>query len=137
MNEHELRIGDAERESAARALGEHYAAGRLSKEEYDERSERAWGAKTNADLWPLFVDLPTLSPPQRRSPAPAPATRSAGGQDDRPWRAWGLPFWPVVLVLVLLGLVTRTPFLVLLLVAWLFLAGPLRRGRNHRHHRHH
>ena len=33
----ELRIGDAEREAAVTALGEHYAAGRLTKDEYDER----------------------------------------------------------------------------------------------------
>jgi dihydropyrimidinase len=30
----QLRIGDAERDSAATALGEHYAAGRLTKEEF-------------------------------------------------------------------------------------------------------
>ena len=35
----ELRIGDAEREATISALGEHYAAGRLTKEEYDERSD--------------------------------------------------------------------------------------------------
>ena len=31
-----LRIGDAEREAAAQALGEHYAVGRLTRDEYDE-----------------------------------------------------------------------------------------------------
>jgi hypothetical protein len=40
----EMRIGDAEREAAVTALGEHFAAGRLTKEEYDERSGRAWTA---------------------------------------------------------------------------------------------
>ena len=32
----ELRIADADREAAASALGEHYAAGRLDQEEYDD-----------------------------------------------------------------------------------------------------
>jgi uncharacterized protein DUF1707 len=54
----ELRIGDSEREAAVAALGDHYAAGRLSKEEYDERAARAWEARTRSALWPLFSDLP-------------------------------------------------------------------------------
>ena len=53
-----MRIGDAEREAAVTALGEHYAAGRLTLEEYDERTSRAYAARTLADLWPLFRDLP-------------------------------------------------------------------------------
>ena len=56
----EPRIGDAEREAAVTSLGEHYAAGRLTKEEFDERSDQAWAARTAAGLWPLFADLPRL-----------------------------------------------------------------------------
>ena len=55
----ELRIGDSEREAAVAALGDHYAAGRLTKEEYDERAARAWEARTRSALWPLFSDLPS------------------------------------------------------------------------------
>jgi len=54
-----VRIGDAERDAAAAALGEHFASGRLTRDEFDERLERAWAAKTAVDLDPLFVDLPT------------------------------------------------------------------------------
>ncbi|MET0520955.1 MAG: DUF1707 domain-containing protein, partial [Jiangellaceae bacterium] len=54
----QLRIGDAERDNAAQALGEHYATGRISKEEYEERSEQVWAARFQADLEPLFADLP-------------------------------------------------------------------------------
>ena len=39
----QLRIGDAERDHAAKALGEHYATGRISKEEYDPRDLPALG----------------------------------------------------------------------------------------------
>lgn len=58
----EVRLSSAERESAVAALGEHYAEGRLDKDEYDERSDAAWSAKTPSDLHPLFHDLPGGSP---------------------------------------------------------------------------
>jgi hypothetical protein len=54
----EQRIGDAERDAAIASLGEHYAAGRITKDEYDERSSFALRARTASDLTPLFVDLP-------------------------------------------------------------------------------
>jgi hypothetical protein len=70
----ELRIGTAEREQAAADLGEHLAAGRLSTEEFDERVQRAYAARTASDLAPLFHDLPELrvapTPRQRRDLRP-------------------------------------------------------------------
>jgi len=53
-----LRIGDTERETAARELGEHFALGRIDAEEHTERLEQIWGARTAADLAPAFRDLP-------------------------------------------------------------------------------
>jgi hypothetical protein len=61
----DLRIGTAERDQAATALGEHYSAGRLSTEEFDERVRLAYQARTRADLEPLFADLPST---QRETP---------------------------------------------------------------------
>ena len=58
----EMRIGDAEREAAVQALGEHFAAGRLTKDEFDERSASAYAARTASALRPLFVDLPGPHP---------------------------------------------------------------------------
>ncbi|MBU3065066.1 DUF1707 domain-containing protein [Nocardia sp. NEAU-G5] len=58
-----LRVGTAEREKAAAALGEHFAAGRLEVDEYDERVARAFSAKTTGDLVVLFTDLPRPAPP--------------------------------------------------------------------------
>ncbi|WP_067890571.1 DUF1707 SHOCT-like domain-containing protein [Nocardia vaccinii] len=69
-----VRIGTAEREQAAAALGEHFAAGRLAVDEYDDRVARAYAAKTNADLAVLFSDLPRPVSPQ--SPRPARPPRS-------------------------------------------------------------
>ncbi len=54
----EIRIGDTERNEAARLLGEHFEAGRLSQEEHSERVDRALQATTRKDLDALFGDLP-------------------------------------------------------------------------------
>lgn len=64
-----LRIGDVERDGAIAALARHFADGRLSQDEHEERTARALKARTGADLRVLFADLPRLdppAPPQRR-----------------------------------------------------------------------
>jgi hypothetical protein len=57
-----MRASDAEREQAAHALREHYAAGRLSSEEFDERLEAVYRASTVAELAQARHDLPELAP---------------------------------------------------------------------------
>ena len=72
------RIGNAERDRAAELLADHYAAGRLDHDEYSERLDAIWSAKTRPDLDDLFWDLPRpVAPPappatvgRRRSPVP-------------------------------------------------------------------
>ena len=56
-----LRIGDAERNATVQQLNEHYAAGRLTNMEHDERVDFAMGAKTQADLQVLLADLPPVA----------------------------------------------------------------------------
>ena len=63
-----LRIGDAEREQATAALGEHYAQGRLTTEEHSERLDRIWAAKTRSELAPVFTDLPGTGLAASRAP---------------------------------------------------------------------
>jgi len=58
----EVRIGTAEREEAVHLLGEHFAAGRLTLDEFDERVTCATQARTRGDLVPLFRDLPSAPP---------------------------------------------------------------------------
>ena len=58
----ELRIGTAEREQAARLLGQHLSAGRLELSEFDERVKAAYGARTERELAALFIDLPDSGP---------------------------------------------------------------------------
>ena len=70
-----IRIGNAEREAAVRALGEHYAQGRLDHQEYEERTTAAYVARTSDDLVPLFEDLPHDE--QTTAVLPAPPTVAA------------------------------------------------------------
>jgi hypothetical protein len=134
VNQAQLRIGDAEREAAARELGEHYAQGRITAEEHTERLDLVWSARTAADLAPAFSDLP--------GPAPA-AARTTAARESRPWhtRVVGalmpVPFLlKVLLVLVVLAFVFS--HWSLLVVAVLFYVFGVRRLwlRGHRGHRH-
>jgi hypothetical protein len=86
-----VRVGDEEREQAARALGDHYAAGRLDRAEYDERLDQAFSARTRADLAALFRDLPEPRPGRSGH-----ATRTAP-----PGRRRGrVPLLPLLLLLI-------------------------------------
>jgi len=97
-----LRIGDAEREAAARELGEHFALGRITVDEHTERLEQIWAARTAADLAPAFRDLPrpraAQQPPRR---PPQLSTTSAPVRRDRGWEMPRVPF----LFKLLLGIV--------------------------------
>jgi DUF1707 SHOCT-like domain len=55
---HALRIGDAERDAAATDLGEHYAAGRLTLDELNDRLDAVFSAKTLGQLTRIMADLP-------------------------------------------------------------------------------
>jgi DUF1707 SHOCT-like domain len=57
-----IRASDADRDAAAAALREHLAAGRLTTEEFDERLDKAYAAKTLGDLDDLMADLPATDP---------------------------------------------------------------------------
>jgi uncharacterized membrane protein len=67
-----LRASDADREQLVDVLKGAFAEGRLSQEEYTERMERAYTAKTYGELALLSADLPAQMPPSH------PAYRSAG-----------------------------------------------------------
>ncbi|MEU6564686.1 DUF1707 SHOCT-like domain-containing protein [Nocardia nova] len=107
-----VRIGTAERERAAAALGDHFAAGRLDVDEYDERVRRAYTAKTSGDLAVLFEDLPR---PQPAPPAAPPVRRR-----PQPW----IP--AAVLAAIVLGVVVvatthMVPFFIFPVLFFLFI----------------
>ena len=58
-----IRVSDAERDQAVAELSEHFQAGRLTLEEFDDRSSQALRARTGGDLDELFTDLPKGAAP--------------------------------------------------------------------------
>ena len=76
-------------------LREHTAAGRLTLEEFGERSEKALVARTTTELDELARDLPTATAPSGRGP-----TRFTGvafGSVERKGR-WRLGRWTLAMV---------------------------------------
>jgi hypothetical protein len=129
----EVRIGDAERQAAARQLQQHFAEGRLTWEELDERLAVAYAARVNADLAGVFTDLPSLATPAAAM-APAPARlRWRPGIDVRFAIALGL----ILAAFAFLRLDNHdgSPFFVIV-AFWLLFAARARRGwgPGHRHH---
>jgi len=55
-----IRASDADRDRTAALLREHHAAGRLTAEEFNERLEKAYAAKTLGELDELLADLPGI-----------------------------------------------------------------------------
>jgi hypothetical protein len=58
-----LRASDSDREVVLRVLGESYADGRLTREEYDERADVASRTRTLGELPALVADLVPQAPP--------------------------------------------------------------------------
>jgi Domain of unknown function (DUF1707) len=154
---HELRVSDADRDRLAREIREHYAAGRLTSDELDERIDAVYKARTESELLALRTDLPQLpvSPAERRAELVARRSElrqrliQRTGASMVPfvvctaiWAASGAsaPFWPIWVALFALIPLLRN--------GWR-LYGPapqldrvereLERRRRHRrhHHRHH
>ena len=73
-----IRVSDADRERVTARLREHFAEGRLTREELDERITAALNAKTVGDLRQVMTDLPEPAPalagpgPLQRGVRPGP-----------------------------------------------------------------
>ncbi|MGB2952624.1 MAG: DUF1707 domain-containing protein [Gaiellaceae bacterium] len=61
----ELRVSDADRDRTALMLREHAVAGRLTLEEFAERTEKALAARTSSELDELSRDLPAAAPERK------------------------------------------------------------------------
>ncbi|UYM06493.1 DUF1707 domain-containing protein [Solicola gregarius] len=134
----ELRIGDQEREAAVAALGEHFAAGRIDKSEYDERTAVAWEARTSGALKPLFADLPAPGPTGAAEPERAP--RAAPAYEARgPWTGWYRVAGILVVGLAIaLAIATRIPWFVVIIAAWIvWMKGHRFKWHRNRHHQWH
>jgi hypothetical protein len=73
----DLRVSDAERDLAVSELSRAFQVGRLTTEEFQQRSDQALAARTGNELTALLADLPVESDPaetavvQRDDLAPA------------------------------------------------------------------
>ncbi|WP_433431205.1 DUF1707 domain-containing protein [Nonomuraea sp. CA-141351] len=148
MDPNELRIGDAEREQTMAALREHFAQGRLTHEELDERLDQALASKTARDLAKVTADLPgpRQAAPGYREPVPQydmdgwreamsahrqqmRSMHQAQREMRRQWRHQGHPWrqhrgphpiLPVLFVFIMLGLIFGGfGIFKVLFVAWL------------------
>ena len=75
-----VRMGDADREAVAAQLREHYADGRLTLDELNERLDLTFAAKTKADFDVVLRDLPHVSRPFTDAGATAVRWPGWGGQ---------------------------------------------------------
>jgi hypothetical protein len=115
-----MRASDADRDRVTERLREHFAAGRLTQAELDERITGALNAKTLGDLRRLTTDLPE------------PGLVSPGGRPPQwvgppfPARRRGPRIFPVLLFVLLVALLVPHGGWVLLgavnffLLLWLF-----------------
>src|SRR6266508_6297859 len=100
----EIRVSDADREQTVKLLERHHVDGRLTWEEFSERMEAAFHARTREELRRTLADLPGLDEPR------PPAERGARSGTD--WRSLLSP--PLVVAAVI----------ALAVVLWAFGGGP-------------
>ena len=79
-----MRASDADRERTSSLLREHHAQGRLTAEEFTDRLDRVFAAKTLGELDALLADLPGIDlyrlPAAGIRPAPPGAVRPRSGR---------------------------------------------------------
>ncbi len=99
MDDH-IRVSDADRDRVTARLREHFAEGRLTSDELDERISAALNAKTFGDLRPLMADLPEPVPAPPRAAHPRPV-------GPPPWVAHrrGPRLMPLLMLVALVALV--------------------------------
>ena len=115
-----LRASDADRDRVVDQLSLHFQAGRLTSDEFDERSTQALQARTLGDLDGLLTDLPAVPATDPAPAAQAPVSRPDSGVSSG---AGILGLLAVVAVIVVLsrsgfGLVGGWGFIIPLLLVW-------------------
>jgi hypothetical protein len=77
----EMRASDTDRDAALSDLGEHFQVGRLTADEFEERTGQALAARTLGEIRELLADLPAARPAAAMSsgtmawPSPGRAAR--------------------------------------------------------------
>ena len=136
------RASDADRDRIAAALGGHHAAGRLTLEEFKERLDAAYAAKTLGQLDDLMADLPGAdldrlpSASLRRAGDNPPLARQGSRASVEVWRSWFAISIAVFMIWLLSGVAGAPWFLwVVVPLGALMLGRWIARGR-HQDRRH-
>jgi hypothetical protein len=122
-----IRASDAERDRVVGLLKQHFADGRLSLDEFSERMDVAYQARTRGELVTTLRELPVLAQPLPAPTVPRPARRRA--HPSLPMAAFPLAMLAIILVMLLVvsrGMILWPMFFLLF---WL--------GRGRHHHGHH
>jgi len=119
-----LRASDADRDQVVEQLSLHFQAGRLTSDEFDERSTQALQARTLGDLDGLLTDLPALP---AADPAPAGQAQVTRRDSGVSAAAGMLGVLAVVAVIVVLsrtgyGFVGGWGFIIPILIVWRLLS---------------
>jgi hypothetical protein len=109
----DLRIGDSDREAAAALLREHYAAGRLTLDEFNQRLDATFAATTQSQLNSVTRDLPHVGLPAADRPL---STARPGRERSGQYRSGQYRSAPPRGARLL-------PAILALLAAWLLLGG--------------
>ncbi|MFB8212511.1 MULTISPECIES: DUF1707 domain-containing protein [unclassified Streptomyces] len=92
-----MRASDAERERVAEILREAVAEGRLEMEEFEQRLDSAYKARTHGELEPLVRDLPAVGSASSAPAVVQPRSGSAARWSERIGRpatsTGGFAFW--------------------------------------------
>ena len=131
VNDHSIRASDQDREVVVATLRDAYTAGRLTLEEFEERTNDAYSSKTWGELRKLTEDLPSqpilgADVPGRRLPAPAvlPAHPERANDSVPPVRHRHRPvaFFPIVALWLVLALSSHNPTAIIPLTVVLIVA---------------
>jgi hypothetical protein len=117
MTDRPIRASDKERESVVDVLRDAYTDGRLTLEEFEERTSAAYASKTWVDLRELTADLPVepvlgaglpqrqLRPQSAAQQVLPPVPRPRHGERDRPLGR----LLPVIFVLIMFAATAGSP----------------------------
>lgn len=129
-----IRASDSDRENVVEILRAAYADGRLTLDEFDDRTTAAYGAKTWGELRELTRDLPAgaglaaAAARGRGRPAAPMGSLPAGTAPLRPARAPSMfPVLPLVILFLVLAGAGHTSALII--PAIVILAVCMRMGR--------
>ena len=135
-----IRVSDADRDRVSDQLRDHFAAGRITSDELDERLSAALNAKTFGDLRRIMADLPGPVPAlHHAAPSPLRATPTWATRRRHP------PFPPLILLALLTALLLPPAgwllatfvYVILLFGLMTFVASAFASGRPRRGPHHH